>query len=54
VLSDLDDVVSQVVYLQDGKLMFHKTVEELEDFTGEQKLNRMIAGIMNKQFVISN
>jgi Cu-processing system ATP-binding protein len=47
VLSDLDDVVSQVVYLQDGKLMFHKTVEELEDFTGEQKLNRIIASMMN-------
>src|SRR6185312_1912713 len=38
VLSDLDDVVSQVVYLQESKLVFHKTVKELEASTGEQKL----------------
>jgi Cu-processing system ATP-binding protein len=53
VLSDLDDVVSQVVYLQEGNLMFHKTVEELEDFTGEQKLNRIIASVMKTSQLIN-
>ncbi len=53
VLSDLDDVVSQVVYLQDGKLIFHKTVEQLETSTGEQKLNRIIASIMKEPQLIN-
>ena len=46
ILSDLDDIVSEVIYLQDGKLRFHKTLEELQADTGEQKLVRAIAHIM--------
>ncbi len=46
VLSDLDDIVSEVIYLQDGKLRFHKTLEELQADTGERKLVRAIAHIM--------
>jgi Cu-processing system ATP-binding protein len=46
ILSDLDDIVSEVVYLQDGKLRFHKTLEELQADTGERKLVRAIAHIM--------
>jgi len=53
VLSDLDDVVSQVVYLQESKLVFHKTIKELETSTGEQKLNRIIASIMKEPELIN-
>jgi Cu-processing system ATP-binding protein len=53
VLSDLDDVVSQVVYLQESKLVFHKTIKELETSTGEQKLNRIIASIMKAPQLIN-
>lgn len=53
VLSDLDDVVSQVVYLQESKLVFHKTIAELETSTGEQKLNRIIASIMKESQLIN-
>ncbi len=46
VLSDLDELVSQVIYLQEGKLRFHKNIEELRQDTGEEKLAKAIAKIM--------
>lgn len=51
VLSDLDDITSHVVYLQDGKLMFYKGVDELKRSTGEEKLNKVIATIMKKDYL---
>lgn len=46
VLSELDDVVSEIIYMQDGKLQFHKTIEQLQEDTGETKLAKAIAQIM--------
>jgi Cu-processing system ATP-binding protein len=48
VLSDLEDITSHIVYLQDGKLMFYNTVDELRQSTGQEKLNKVIATIMQK------
>lgn len=46
ILSDLDDIVSEVIYLQDGLLKFHKTIGQLREDTGEEKLAKAIARIM--------
>ena len=46
ILSELDDLVTQVVYMQDGKLKFHKSLQDLQKDTGEEKLNKAIASIM--------
>lgn len=48
VLSELDDLVTQVIYMQEGKLIFHKTLEGLMHDTGEEKLAKAIARIMTK------
>ncbi len=48
VLSDLDDLVTQVIYMQDGQLLFLKTIEELKASTGEVKLAKAIARVMLK------
>ena len=48
VLSDLDDLVSEVIYMQDGKLCFHQAIELLREDTGEEKLAKAIASIMLK------
>ncbi|MCC6288943.1 MAG: ABC transporter ATP-binding protein [Chitinophagaceae bacterium] len=48
ILSELDDLVSQVIYLQDGKLIFHKKIEELRADTGQEKLSKAIATVMLK------
>ncbi|MEP7127437.1 MAG: ABC transporter ATP-binding protein [Chitinophagales bacterium] len=49
ILSDLDEVVTQVIYLQDGKLKFHKSVEELRSDTAETKLSKAIAAVMRSE-----
>lgn len=48
ILSELDDLVTQVIYMQDGRLRFHKSIADLQQETGEEKLNRAIASIMAK------
>jgi Cu-processing system ATP-binding protein len=40
-----------VVYMQDGKLRFHKTIQALRKDTGEEKLNKAIASIMLNKVV---
>lgn len=53
VMSDLDELATDVLYLQDGSVQFYKSLEELKVETGEQKLGRAIAQIMSKTAVFS-
>ncbi len=46
VLSDLDDLITQIVCMQDGKLKFQKAKSLLKMETGEEKLSKAIAKIM--------
>ena len=48
VLSDLDDLVSQVIYMQDGKCCFHKSIEAIKMETNQVKLAKAIASLMVK------
>jgi len=48
VLSELDDLVTQVIFMQEGKLCFHKSISELRTDTGEEKLSKAIASVMLK------
>ena len=49
VLSELDDLITEVFYMQDGKLLFHKKLSALKEETGEVKLSKAIAKIMFQQ-----
>ncbi len=49
VLSDLEELTSHVLYLQEGKIQFFKELETLQEETGEVKLNKAIARIMKGQ-----
>lgn len=53
VMSDLDELATDVLYLQDGSVQFYKPLEELKEETGEQKLGRAIARIMSKTAVLT-
>jgi Cu-processing system ATP-binding protein len=46
VLSDLDELVDEVVFLQEGKISFQKNIRTLRGETGEEKLSRAIAKVM--------
>lgn len=48
ILSELDELVTHVLFMQEGKLVFHEGIGELREKTGEQKLSRAIARIMTK------
>jgi Cu-processing system ATP-binding protein len=46
ILSELDELVTEVMYLQEGQLKFHKSIDRLRKDTGQEKLTRAIAQIM--------
>jgi len=45
-LNELDDLVTELVYMQDGSIKFHKPIKDLMIQTGEQKISRAISGMM--------
>jgi Cu-processing system ATP-binding protein len=49
ILSDLDDIVTEIVYMQDGKTVFHKSFQQLQEDTGQERLSKAIAFIMKSK-----
>lgn len=49
ILSDLDELTTHIMYLQEGKLEFFKEIEQLREETGELKLGKAIARIMKRE-----
>lgn len=47
VLSELDDLVTEVFYMQEGRVLFHKKLELLKEETGEYKLSKAIAAYIS-------
>lgn len=48
IMSDLDELSSHVVYLDNGKLIYRDTISALKDITGEIKLGKAIATVMKR------
>ena len=51
IMSDLDELSSNLVYLEDGKTLFNDTIDLLKKETGEQKLGRAVATIMKRNLI---
>jgi Cu-processing system ATP-binding protein len=49
ILSDLEELTTDVLYLQDGKAIFFQSLAELKQQTGEEKLSKAIAAIMRNE-----
>jgi Cu-processing system ATP-binding protein len=45
-LSELDDLITSIIFMQEGKVHFHKTVSDLRASTGEEKISKAIANIL--------
>lgn len=45
-LSELDDLVSEIIFMQEGKIEFHKPVQQLKDETQENKLSKAISKVL--------
>lgn len=50
-LSDLEDLVSEIVFMQEGELLIHQTVNELKRNTGEERISKAISKILKEQLV---
>jgi Cu-processing system ATP-binding protein len=48
VLSDLEELTTDVVYLQEGKVLFNKPLAALQAETGEEKLGKAIAALTRR------
>jgi Cu-processing system ATP-binding protein len=46
ILSDLDELTTHIMYMQEGKMQFIKDIETLQEETGELRLGKAIAKIM--------
>jgi Cu-processing system ATP-binding protein len=46
ILSDLDELTTHIMYMQEGKMQFFKTLEALQEETGERRLGKAIARVM--------
>jgi Cu-processing system ATP-binding protein len=45
-LSELDELVTSLIFMQDGRIRFHKPVEKLKAETGEERISRAITHIL--------
>ncbi len=48
-LSELDDMISQIIFMQEGKVHFHKSIADLLESTNEQKISNAIASILKSK-----
>jgi Cu-processing system ATP-binding protein len=49
IMADLEELASHILYLQDGEMQFFKEFENLKIEVGEERLNKIIAVLMQKQ-----
>lgn len=45
-LSELDDLITEIVFMQEGELKFHKKIDVLQNETNEIKVSKAIAKIL--------
>ena len=48
-LSELDDLVTEIIFMQEGNIHFHKKVDDLKAETNETKISKAIASILKQK-----
>lgn len=48
-LSELDDLITQIVFMNEGNVVFHKTVEVLSNETGEQRISKALTQVLKRK-----
>jgi Cu-processing system ATP-binding protein len=48
-LSELDDLITEIIFMQEGNVHFHKKVAVLKQETEEEKISKAIAQILRKK-----
>lgn len=47
-LSELDDLITQIIFMQEGEVKFHKSILELKESTHEDRISKAIAKILKE------
>jgi len=50
ILSDLDELTTEIMYLHEGRLQFFDSLASIKELTGEQRLSKAIAKLMQYGF----
>ena len=45
-LSELEDLITEIIFMQEGQVLFHKKIAQLQQETNEQKISKAIAQIL--------
>jgi Cu-processing system ATP-binding protein len=53
IMSDLDELATDIIYLQDGNIPYNQSIEDLKDITGEPRLGKAIAKWINQSVATS-
>lgn len=53
IMSDLDDMCAELVYLYEGRMIFNDSIEQLKTLTGQERLGKAISALMNLQAISS-
>ena len=48
-LSELDDLITEIIFMQEGEVHFHKKVADLKKETNEDKISKAIASILKQK-----
>jgi len=49
IMSDLDELTTDIIYLQDGNIPYNRSIEDIKDITGEVRLGKAIARLITNQ-----
>lgn len=50
-LSELDDLITEIIFMQEGKVYFHKKVDDLKSETKEDKISKAIAKVLKSSIL---
>ncbi|MBL7858762.1 MAG: ABC transporter ATP-binding protein [Cyclobacteriaceae bacterium] len=54
ILSDLDELSTEVVYIFEGKVQYNNSIESLKEETGEKRLGKAIACMINQKELLAS
>ena len=49
IMSEVEEIADKIMYLLEGRLNFYKTISEIKEETGEEKLGKAVAKIMKRE-----
>jgi|APTNR8051073442_1049403.scaffolds.fasta_scaffold00005_76 Cu-processing system ATP-binding protein len=54
ILSDLDELATEMIYIFEGKVQYNNTIEQLKQETNESRLNKAIATLIRQKELVAS